>query len=511
MTSESEMLNAICRESFEAFASKAFTILEPNTPFEHSWHFTCICQHLEATFRGEMPRLIINLPPRTLKSYLVARAFPAWVMGKTPSAKFISTSYGYEVTEQNAMACRRIMKSPWYKQLFPKTEISPDLDRNTHFETTEGGQYYAASALSPITGIGCDYMLGDDLIKPMEAGSATIRNSTNQNIRQTLFSRFNDKRTGRFILVMQRVHEEDPTGHLLKDGGYVHLKLPAEAKSPINIELNGKVWKMKEGDLLFPARLSREILDQTRLDMSEIHYVGQYLQEPVPVGGGEFKEEWMQWYQAGSIKPKNMNLAILVDAAGGEELNKKKKKTSDWTVMIVIGLAPDNNYYVLDMIRDRLNPTERIDTLFMLHRKWNGLTGKPPKVGYEKYGMMTDTHYIKEKQKQDSYHFPIVELGGRTMKEERIRQLIPDMQNGRWYYPATLTYVDSEGRKFDLITEIKDEMASFPRARWDDILDAQSRVYESELFLSFPKLSANMVQKAINSRAIDLPDSWMEW
>lgn len=432
-------------------------------------------------------------------SYLVARAFPAWMMGKKPQTKFIVASYGHEVAEQNSMACRKIMKDPWYQETFPGTRFG-ELDRNTHFETTQSGQYYAASALSPVTGLGADIVLLDDPIKPMEASSDTIRNSTNENIRTTFFSRLNDKRTGAIILVMQRVHEEDPTGHLLKDGGWVHLKLPAEAHEDIIIEIGDKRWEMKRGDLLFPARLSREILDRTRLDMSDYHYSGQYLQSPVPSGGGEFKEEWMQVYAQGGVKPKEMNIVILVDPAGGEELNRKKKRTSDWTVMAVIGLAPDNNYYLLDMVRDRLNPTERVDTLFMLHRKWNTLTGKPPKVGYEKYGMMTDTFYIREKQKQDAYNFGLIEVGGGTMKEERIRTLIPDMQNSRWYFPGSLPYLDTEGRKFDLIAEIKNEMTSFPKARWDDILDTLSRVYSPELNLIFPKPRATMAARAYAPR-----------
>lgn len=511
MISDNEALKALCREKFAPFATKAFGLIEPGVSFEHNWHIDCLAEHLEAVHAGQITRLIVNMPPRTLKSYMVARAFPAWVLGKTPQSKFIVTSYGYEVAEQNSMACRRIMKDPWYLSAFPNTRINAELDRNTHYETTQAGQYYAASALSPLTGMGADYIIADDLLKPMEASSDTIRTSTNQNMRTTFFSRFNDKRTGRFVLVMQRLHEDDPTGNLLRDGGYTLLKLPAEVNKPVHISLGPKTWLMHPGDLLFPARLSRAILDQTALDMSEANYAGQYLQEPVPLGSGEFKEAWMQFYQAGGVKPKEMNLVILVDAAGGEELNKKKKKTSDWTVMIVIGLAPDNNYYVLDMIRDRLNPTERIDTLFMLHRKWNELTGKSPKVGYEKYGMMTDTHYIKEKQRKEGYNFPIIELGGRTMKEERIRRLIPDMQNIRWYYPATMPYIDVEGRKFDLIIEMKGEMASFPRARWDDIIDAKSRIYEQELYMVFPKKRATMLGKALAAREDAQPDDWQNW
>ena len=146
----------------------------------------------------------------------------------------------------------------------------------------------------------------------------------------------------------------------------------------------------------------------------------------------------------------------------------------------------------------------------MLHKKWNEMTGKPPKVGCEQYGMMSDVHYIKEKQKQEGYNFPIVALGGTNKfggyKEERIRRLIPDMQNGRFFFPATMPYVDVEGRKFDLIEEMKGEMRSFPRARHDDILDVMSRLYEEELFLIFPKAKATMTEKAMRPKRE--PQSW---
>ncbi len=503
-------IDAFCRDSFDSFAHKAFTILEPAVKYEWNWHIGCISEHLEAMHRGQIPRMIINVPPRSLKSYLVARALPAWIMGKSPHDKFICTSYGYEVIEQNAMACRRIMKSEWYQRCFPNTRIDADLDRNTHFTTTVGGQYYAATTMSPIVGMGCKWMVIDDPIKPTEAASVQIRTSINSNIRTTLFSRFDDKRIGKLLMIMQRVHEDDPTGNLLKDGGYVHLKLPAEAKTQILIKLNNHQWEMQPGDLLFPARLSREILDQALLDMTAYNYAGQMLQEPVPVGGGEFKHEWPQRYPNGTLKPKTMNVVILVDPSGGEELNKKKKKASDWTAMMVVGLAPDNNYYLLDAVRDRLNPTERVETLFLLHRKWNELCGKPPKVGYEKYGLMTDTHYIRDKMVKDSYNFALVELGGQVMKEERIRRLIPDLQNNRWYFPDSMLYVDGEGRQFDLVKELIDsEMASFPRARFDDMLDALSRIYEPELHMVFPRPKKTMVEKAMEPQP--RKDEWLEW
>lgn len=473
----------------------------------------CISEHLHALHRGEIRRLIVNLPPRSLKSFLVARAYPAWVMGQKASEKFISTSYGHQVSEQNSLACRRIMKSEWYKRIFPDTIIDPSLDRGMHFETTQRGQYYAATALSPIVGLGCGTLIIDDPVKPMEAMSDTIRNSTNANIRGTLFSRFDDKRTGKLVLVMQRLHEDDPTGNLLKDGGYTHLKLPAEARQPVLIMLGKQSWAMKQGELLSPSRLSREILDKDMIDMSEYHYASQMLQEPVPLGGGEFKEGWLQYYTNEGLKIKEMNLYILVDPAGGDEIMKKKNKLSDRTAMIVIGLAPDNNFYWLDGIIDRLNPTERVDALFKLHRKWNKLCGRAPKVGYEKYALMTDTHYIKKKQEDDSYRFPMVELGGNMAKNERIRRMIPDLQRGRWWYPESMTKTDHAGRSIDLVAElVKSEMPNFPRARYDDCLDSMSRIYDDDLEITWPRLKLDLRESMIYDAYEDgKKESWVDF
>jgi predicted phage terminase large subunit-like protein len=238
--------------------------------------------------------------------------------------------------------------------------------------------------------------------------------------------------------------------------------------------------------------------------LGEYYYSAQYMQEPVPVGGGEFKPEWIQHY--GNIKPKGMNIYILCDPAGGDEMNRKKKKTSDWTAITVVGLSTDNNYYLIDMVRDRLNPTERVETLFQIHRKWNDATGVSPKVGYEKYGMMTDTHYIKSRQDEENYRFPLIELGGTMAKEERIRRMIPDLQRGRWWFPASNKYTDNEGRTFDLVQElVNGEMMTFPRARHDDMLDAITRIYDADMVATFPRKDNSPVER------YDSNDDWTNW
>lgn len=483
-------LNQASRESFDTFAMRAFSAVNgESVRYEWNWHIGCIAEHLEAVRTGQIKKLIINVPPRTLKSYLVDAAFPAWVMGLEPHAKFIMASYSHDVAKDHVVNCKNILNEKWYQDCFPETRLDPFQNEKHYFKTTGRGSYYGTGILGTITGKGADYVICDDPIRPDEALSDTIRSKTNAAIRNTLFSRFNDPRIGRFIMVMQRLHDDDPSGHLLRDEGYTLLKLPAEAHRPVIVTLNDKAWAMAPGELLFPSRLTEEVLAEKRKDMLDYNYVGQYLQEPVPLGGGEFNDTQINYYDNSSLKLKEMNIYILCDAAGGEELQKKKKKKSDYTSFVVIGLNSDNNYYLLDLVRDRLNPTERVDKLFELHRTWNGLSGKPPKVGYEKYGLMSDTHYIRVKQKEYSYRFPLIELGGTMQKEERIRRMLPDLKQGRWWFPPVKLYTDYDGRTIDLVREIiKSEMATFPRARYDDMLDALTRIYDDAMQAVFPRL-----------------------
>lgn len=517
--SDAEYVDALYRTKLDAYTHRAFTVLQPGTPFEHNWHIDCVCEHLHAVYEGQIPRLIINEPPRSLKSVKVAQVYPTWVQGHQPWHQFIGASYASKLMKRNVMNSRKIIQSDWYKGLFPGTVL--ETEAAEHYTTTKNGQYMGAGITGSATGFGCDTLLLDDILNPQEAASDTMRNSTLENMRNTFFSRYNDERTAKTIMIMQRVHDDDPTGNLMRDQGWHLLKLPAEFVKKTIIQCRGREWIKEPGELLFEGRLSKTILAQKKIDLGSYNYSGQYDQEPVPLGGGDFKQEWVQFYPAGSVKPKEMNIAIIVDQAGSEELNKKKKKLSDWTAILVIGLASDNNYYVLDIIRDRFNPTERIDTIFMVHRHWNELTGKPPRVGCEQIGLATDAHYLREKQNKDAYRFPVIPLGNQIAeggrfaisKEERIRKLIPILEARRWYMPGSLTYLDLEGRKWDLVKEFTDvELKTFPKSRYDDMVDCASRILDPELGMLFPKQKIGTVAKARREYAnASQSDNWENW
>lgn len=219
-----------------------------------------------------------------------------------------------------------------------------------------------------------------------------------------------------------------------------------------------------------------ELLIEKRRDMGPYIFGAQMLQDPVSDKSMSFRADWLRYYEKLGDTSK-WNKYLLADPANS------KKKTSDYTVMFVIGLAPDQNYYLLDGIRDRLNLTQRTERVFEFYRN-NKLRG----IGYEHYGMQADIDHIKYVQEQRNYRFNITSLGGSVPKEDRIRKLVPIFEQGRFYLPKRLSFVDHTGETKDLIKEFLDnEYFAFPVSIHDDMLDCMSRILEPTLNAQFPK------------------------
>lgn len=228
-----------------------------------------------------------------------------------------------------------------------------------------------------------------------------------------------------------------------------------------------------------PVFLTAEQLKLKRRDMGPYTFGTQMLQDPVADKSMGFKTEWLKYYE-NLGDTSGWNKYIIIDPAS------KRKTTSDYTVMNVIGLAPDGNYYLIDAIRDRLNLTQRAAKLFELHQKH-----KPIAVGYEQYGMQSDIEHIQYEMELRNYRFNITELGGAIAKEDRIKRLIPICEQGRFYLPRTLHFVDYEGRAVDYVKVfIENEYAAFPVCIHDDMLDCLARIIEKTLNAVFPDTSS---------------------
>lgn len=220
---------------------------------------------------------------------------------------------------------------------------------------------------------------------------------------------------------------------------------------------------------------SRDTLMEKRRDMGPYTFSCQIMQNPKADETQGFKEEWLRYYD--NVNRSALNVYLLVDAANG------KRKHNDYTAMWALGLGPDRNYYVLDMLRDRLNLTQRAAKVMEWHRKWN-----PLEVRYERYGLMADVQHIQTVQEAETYRFDIVEVGGQTSKEDRIKRLVPLFEQGRVYLPRTLHYTDYQGTTHDLVNVfIEQEYKAFPVPIHDDMLDSLARIEEPDLPQVWPK------------------------
>ena len=225
-----------------------------------------------------------------------------------------------------------------------------------------------------------------------------------------------------------------------------------------------------------PVLLSRERLAEKRRDMGNYTFACQMLQNPVADEAQGFRREWVCYYDPADGRMAGCNKYLIVDPAS------EKKRGSDYTAIVVVGLGQDGNYYLIDAIRDRLNLTQRASEVMRMHRKY-----RPISTGYEKYGMQADIEYLKQVQGRENYRFQVTELGGQMPKNDRIRRLLPLFEERRFYLPNTLYRTIYDGRTIDLIDEfINQELLPFPVATHDDMLDALARVMDDNLKITKP-------------------------
>lgn len=441
--------------------------------FKPARHHQLLIDKLEAVERGEIRRLMVFMPPGSAKSTYGSVVFPSWYLGRNPKNSIIHGSHTTELAERWGRRIRNQVSEPKYGLVFDGVELAQDSQAAGRWGLANGGEYYAAGCGSAIVGFRADLGLLDDPIAGREQADSERERD---KIWDWYLSDFKTrlKPNGAEVLIMQRWHEDDLAGRLLAEqrkGGekweVVKLKMEAEADDPLGRE---------PGEALWPEWYTDEMRAQAKRDPRT--WLALYQQEPRPDSGGEFKKEWMRHYRA---KPTTgLNVYILVDPAS------KKKKKSDYTAALVVGLGRDQNYYVLDIVRDRLSLTERADLLFKWHLKY-----KPLKVGYEEYGMQADIEHMQDRMERENYRFNITPLGGQLAKEDRIRRLIPAFEAGRIWFPETLHYTQHTKEVRDLVNDfIEEEFAPFPVGLHDDVIDDLSRIVDPMLGAQFPKEAA---------------------
>src|SRR5262245_38230579 len=292
-------VNAACRKDFVSFVRKSFHVLNPSAMFHMNWHICAIADCLERVRLGTIKRLIITVPPRSLKSIMCSVAFPAFVLGHDPTKRLIVVSYSADLAIKHGNDFRAVVNSEEYRAIFPGMRISAMKNTQTEVVTTRNGFRLAMSVDGALTGRGGDIIIIDD---PIAALAATLSQKAREHVQvwylNTLLSRLDDKQNGAIVLVMQRLHEDDLAGVLLRGSDeWTVLSLPAIAQQDEQIPIgNGQFHCRSAGDVLHPEREPREVLESLRAQLGAETFAAQYQQQPVPPGGAMIKCAWVRRY-----------------------------------------------------------------------------------------------------------------------------------------------------------------------------------------------------------------------
>ena len=324
------------------FIERCFCIVNQGDKYIHNWHIDAIAEGLSEVYRGNIKRLLINMPPRYLKSFCVSVCFPAWVLGKNPAKRIIVASYSEKLSLKHSCDCRLIMENQFFKQIFSDCVLSKSQNEKYKFATSKNGFRFATSVAGTLTGEGGDFLIVDDPHNPQQVLSRKYREKTIDWFMNTFLTRLNDKNTGAIIVIMQRLHSQDLSSILINSKHWEHINLQAISEKEQVISIGNFSKKLLKDEILFERRENRQQLEQIKIDMGLYNFNAQYQQNPIPaVGTGMIKKEWLLKY---SRTPVFENVYLSFDTAIKVGVN------NDPTVCTVWGVF-ENKYYLIEVIR----------------------------------------------------------------------------------------------------------------------------------------------------------------
>lgn len=345
---------SLCRDSFFDFVQRFWSTIIPEKPV-WNWHIRYLCNELQELAERVFKRLpkkqdlIINISPGTTKSTICSIMFPAWCWTRDPTIHTICGSYAMPLSLHLATQCRWVLQSDKFRRLFP--DFSLEEEAKGWMVNSKGGQRISASTGSNVTGKHAHIIIIDDPINPKEALSDVTIKTTNEWFDHTLMTRKVDKAMTPLVLIMQRLHQIDPTGHLLgkAEGKIKHICLPAVSSGKVKPE---PLRKNYLGGLFDPRRLSTKILKQMKNDLGEYAYAGQFMQDPIPAGGGMFRPDFLQ---LATSPPRLIDVVRYWDKAGTQDAGA-------WTVGLKMGVDVDKRFWIMDVVRGQweANTRERI-------------------------------------------------------------------------------------------------------------------------------------------------------
>lgn len=449
---QAAVLEVLLARRLDAFIAKTFQHLNDGQNVRPNWLLGTMAWHLAQVERVELKRLIINVPPRHLKSISASVAFPAFVLGRNPGTTFTLVCYSQELGEKMMRDLRSVLASLWYRRAFPDVRLT----KNTSSEivTDRNGGVNMTSVEGTLTGRGSDIIIVDDPIKPGDVQSEAERKRVNEWFSNTLFSRLNDKKTGRIVVAMQRLHEDDVSGYLTASPGHgwAVLKVPAIADLETSHPVIGRSapYIRPAGSVIDPDREDHETLAQLQRDLGSLVFSAQYQQEPLPREGNLVKTTWFRTYSPLELDREFDAVVASWDTASAAE------DTNDFSVGSVWGVK-ENRYYLLRVYRERLEyPLLRRRILEVVDRHRTG------RVLLERADSGRNLYSdLRELDTPSRYRT----VNPKGSKEDRLSACSAIIEEGRVYLPESADWLPA------FLTEI----TGFPNARHDDQVDSLSQ------------------------------------
>lgn len=478
------------------FHKAAWPVFDP-APYVHGWHLDAIAEHLEAVSRGEIRKLLINIPPRHSKTLLASISWPAWTWAKQkedgnplvgPQTKFLCLSYGDTLALDSATLMRRLVLSPWYQERWGKrVQLTSDQEAKSKFDNTSGGTRISASFDGTVTGRGGDIKIIDDPIKADDAESQVKREAVLRKYDGVLKSRMTDPKHTAEVVVMQRLNEQDLSEHLLEAGEHVHLWLPAEFESArrCTTVLGWTDPRKEDGELLWPERFGKQELATFKRNPYE--WASQWQQRPEVRGGAIIKrDDWNHYVtDDGKIPPCTYVVASLDPAYTSD-------KNNDPSGFVVVGVYYDEKGHsriiILNAWQKRLEihgpNIDRLpgETESQFVKRTQSSWGLVEHTAYackrfrvhkllieSKASGLSVAQEIKRLHAGNGYSVEVVNPGS-VDKVARVYAVQHMFTDGAIYLPA---YSDGSFREWG--QQLVDQFAVFPKGAHDDMVDALSQ------------------------------------
>jgi len=426
------------------FIGKTLFAVDPGASYLPNWHIDLIAEYLEAARRAEITRLIINMPPRSLKSVCVSVAWPAWLLGHDPQSRIIAASYASSLSIKHSLDCRRVMTSQWYRKLFPEVALTRDQNEKHKFMTTQRGYRFATSVGGSTMGEGGNFLIIDDPVSPVQALNAHWRDHVNHWFDHTFASRLDNKKDGVIVLVMQRLHPHDLSGYLLAKAGWEHLNLPAVATKP-EVHDFGRVSKKRDvGELLHPGREDVRLIERAKVELGSAAFAAQYQQQPVCEEGGMVRPWWFGRYKTAPVSADRRVQSWDTAIKSGQE--------HDASVCLTFAEC-EGRSYLLDARVFRREYPDLKRAFYALAEQWNPQT------------ILIEDRASGQQLLQDVRRetlLPIIAIQPKNDKVTRFAAISAMIEAGRVVLPEQAAW----------LTDFEAELFAFPGGIHDDQVDA---------------------------------------